>query len=85
LNDLFKSLNKSINKLIDKKMQLFPRNILYRFRHLRGYASTEFRRYILGFCVAIYLHENSRAYAVGGIVARIDAVHGIHSIPVWDG
>jgi len=26
-----------------------------------------------------------RAYAVGGIVARIDAVHGINCIPAWDG
>jgi len=34
---------------------------------------------------AIYFHENSSAYAVGGIVARINAVHGINSIPAWDG
>jgi len=27
----------------------------------------------------------SSAYAVGGIVARIDAVHGINCIPAWDG
>jgi len=66
-------------------MQLFSRNILYWFRHLSGYASTDFRRYILGFCVAIHFHENSSAYAVGGIVARIDVVHGINSIPAWDG
>jgi len=31
------------------------------------------------------LNENSSAYAAGGIVARIEAVHGIHSIPAWDG
>jgi len=59
-------------------MQLFLRNILYWLRNIR------FRRYILGFCVAIYFHENSSTYAVGGIVAGIDAVHGINSIPAWD-
>jgi len=26
-----------------------------------------------------------KGYAVGEIVARIDAVHGINSIPAWDG
>jgi len=69
---------------LDKKMQLFPCNILYWFRHLRSYASIDFRRYILGFCVVIYFHENSSVYAVRWIVARIDAVHGINSIPAWD-
>jgi len=73
-------------KKINKKMQLFPRNILYWFHPLRSYSSIiDFRRYILGFRVAIYFHKNSSAYAVGGIVARIDAVHGINSIPAWDG
>jgi len=67
-------------------MQLFPCNILYWFRQLSGYVSIDFRRYILGFCVAIYFHENSSAYAVGGgIVAGKDAVHGINSIFAWDG
>jgi len=60
-------------------MQLFPRNILYEFRHLCSYESIDFHRYILGFCVVIYFHEYSSAYAVGGgIAAHIDAVHGIN-------
>jgi len=42
-------------------MPLFPCNILYGFRHLPGYASIDFRLYILGICVAIYFHENSTA------------------------
>jgi len=51
------------------------------FVHLcGGNSSIDFRLYILGFCVAIYFHKNSSA--VVGIVARIDAVHGI---PAWDG
>jgi len=67
-------------------MQLFPFNILYWFCHIRGYASIDFHRYILCFCVAIHFHENSSAYAVGGgVVARIDTVDGIKSIPAWDG
>jgi len=32
----------------------------------------------------IYFYENSSAYAMRGIVARIDAVHGINSIPAGD-
>jgi len=67
-------------------MQLFRRNISYWFHHLRGYASRDFRRYILGFCVTIYFLENSSAYAVGGIVARIYAEDWTNSIPAaWDG
>jgi len=48
---------------LDKKMQLFPCNILYWFCHLRGYASIDFHWYILCFCVAIYFREDSSAYA----------------------
>jgi len=80
----FKSMNKSINKFRQQQKTVSAQYFVLIPSSTR-LRPIDFRRYILGFCVTIYFHENSRAYAVGGIVVRIYAAHWIKNIPAWDG